>query len=70
MVARQAHNLKVPGSNPGVATISNQDGVTDESTMLVVGLHLLVMVNAKEIGYVGGTGVRRCTTRETFEAKG
>ena len=28
------------------------------------------MGKPKEINYVGGTSVRRCTTRETFEAVG
>ena len=38
--------------------------------MLVVGLHLRVMVKAKETDYDGGTGIRRCTTREIPEAVG
>jgi hypothetical protein len=34
------------------------------------GVTPIVMVKAKEIDYVGGTGVRRCTTRKTSEAVG
>ena len=38
--------------------------------MWVVGLHLRVMVKAKEIDYDGGTDISKCTIREISEAVG